>query len=302
MLVECVPNFSEGRRPEVLEALVRASQRDGVHVLGLSADPDHHRAVLTLAGEGEQVLEAVYQTCQVAVEQIDLTASRGTHPRMGAVDVVPFVPLGDTPMSYCVGLARSLGQRLGQELGLPVILYEHAASSGHRRNLAMVRKGEFEGLKERLADSRWTPDFGPSVPHPTAGAVAVGARPALIAFNVYLSTEDMTVADQVAKACRASGGGLTGVKALPMETVAHGAVQVSMNLTDFRRTSMPVALEMVRREASRFGVSVTGTEVVGFVPLEALLFSARYYLQAHDLTAAQVLELALLQDRLTPPG
>lgn len=302
MLVECVPNFSEGRRPEVLEALVRAAQQDGVHVLGLSSDAEHHRSVLTLAGEGEQVLEAVFRACQVAVERIDLRGPRGTHPRMGAVDVIPFVPLGDTPMSYCVGLARSLGQRLGQDLGVPVILYEQAASAAHRRNLAMVRKGEFEGLGERLSDPRWAPDFGPPVPHPTAGAVAVGARPALIAFNVYLSTKDMAVADQVAKACRASGGGLTGVKALPMETLARGGVQVSMNLTDFRRTPMPLALEMVRREADRFGVRVTGTEVVGFVPLEALLFSARYYLQAHDLTAAQVLELALLKDRLTPPG
>jgi glutamate formiminotransferase len=296
--VECVPNFSEGRRPEVLDALVQAARRPGVRILGLSRDPDHHRAVMTLAGEGEEVADAVFHAARAAVEQIDLNHHRGTHPRIGAVDVIPFVPLGDTPMSYCVELARRLGSRLGQELGLPVYLYEAAATRPERRNLADVRRGEFEGLAQRMAAPEGRPDFGPGTPHPTAGAVAVGARPALIAFNAYLNTTDLAVADRVARAVRGSSGGLAGLKALPMATVSQGAVQVSMNLTEWRRTSLASALEAVRREAARYGASVTGTEIVGFVPLGALLDAARYYLQAHSLDASQVLELQLVEDRV----
>jgi glutamate formiminotransferase len=299
MLVECVPNFSEGRRPEVLEAIRQAAELPGVAILGLSWDPDHHRAVMTLAGEGEAVLESVWRATVEAVARIDLNHHRGTHPRIGAVDVIPFIPLGDTPMSYCIGLARSLGERIGRDLGIPVLLYEEAASRASRRNLAAVRRGQFEGLGERLSVEGGAPDYGPSAPHPTAGAVAVGARPALIAYNVYLNTADPAVADRVAQAVRGSSGGLRGVKALPMNTTSQGMVQVSMNLTDWQRTSIPAALEMARREAQRYGALVTGTEVVGFVPLGAILDAARYYLQAHDLSAAQVLELALMNEAVT---
>ncbi len=294
MLVECVANFSEGRRPEVVAAIVDAARGPGVHVLDVSADSDHHRCVLTLAGEGEAVAAAAWRAVAEAVARINLTQHRGTHPRMGAADVVPFVPLGDTPMAYCVALAEALGERIAAELSVPVYLYGDAARRPSRRDLAHVRRGEFEGLAARMQKPSGVPDFGPAAPHPTAGAVAVGARPALVAFNAWLSTTDEAVADAVARAVRGSSGGLVGVKALAMNTTSHGQMQVSMNLVDFRATPLPAALEMVRREAARFGVAVTETEIVGMVPLAALLASAQYYLQAHHFSVDQVLELGLM--------
>ncbi len=302
MLVECVANFSEGRRPEVVAAIVEAARAPGVSVLDASADADHHRSVVTFAGEGAAVAEGAFRAVAVAVAQIDLRQHRGTHPRIGAADVVPFVPLGDTPMAYCVALAESVGARIAAELNVPVYLYGDAARRPARRELPRVRRGEFEGLRARMADPAGRPDFGPAAPHPTAGAVAVGARPALIAFNVWLATPEVSVADAVARAVRGSSGGLVGVRALPMDTARRGQMQVSMNLVDFRRTPMPAALEMVRREAARFGVAVAGSEVVGMVPLAALLASAQYYLQAHELTTAQVLELQLLDLAAVEPA
>jgi glutamate formiminotransferase len=294
MWVECVPNFSEGRRREVLQGLLAAAAVPGVRVLGLSADPDHNRAVLTLAGEGEAVLEAVFRASRLAVAEIDLRQHRGTHPRIGAVDVVPFVPLGGTPMSACVELARQLGRRLGEELQLPVYLYERAATRPDRQNLADVRRPQFEGLAAWFEDPAHRPDFGPPRPHPTAGAAAVGARPPLVAFNVFLDTQEVDVAKRVARAVRGSNGGLRGVKALAMDTETRGRVQVSMNLVDPGRTGLATALDMVRREAARYGVAVTGTELVGFVPLDALVQAAQYTLQLHGLSRNHVLEWALL--------
>lgn len=302
MLVECVANFSEGRRMGVVGAIVDAARGPGVVVLDASADADHHRSVVTLAGEGSRVADAAFRAVAAAVAQIDLREHRGTHPRMGAADVVPFVPLGATPMAYCVALAESVGARIAAELEVPVYLYGDAARRPSRRALPRVRRGEFEGLAARMAAPAGHPDFGRAVPHPTAGAVAVGARPALIAFNVWLATRDRAVADAVARAVRGSSGGLVGVKALPMDTERRGQVQVSMNLVDYRQTPMPAALEMVRREAARFGVAVAGSEVVGMVPLAALLASAQYYLQAHAFTPAQVLELQLLDLAAVEPA
>ena len=293
MLVECVPNVSEGRRPEVLAAIRERAQQSGVRVLGLSADPDHHRAVLTLVGDGDRVLEAAFAVAVAAVELIDLRNHQGVHPRFGAVDVIPFVPLGTTPMDYCVDLARRLGARLGQELGLPVFLYEAAATRPERRNLAYVRRGEFEGLAARLARGDDPPDFGPAVPHPSAGAVAVGARPPLVAFNAVLGTSDLRVARAVARAVRGRDGGLSGVKALGLPLPSRGTVQVSMNLVDPERATLWRVLEMVRREAARYGVPVTATEVVGMIPLGALVAAAREFLQAHELEPSAVLEHAL---------
>jgi glutamate formiminotransferase len=298
VLVECVPNFSEGRRVEVLDAIAAAAAQPGVRVLGLSHDPDHNRAVLTLAGEGEAVAAGVLRAARVAVERIDLTVHEGVHPRMGAVDVVPFVPLGDTPMAEAVRLAVEVGRRLADELGVPVFLYGRAATRADRRDLAAVRRGQFEGLAARMAAPAGHPDFGPPVPHPTAGAVAVGARAALIAFNVWLRTDDVTVARSVARAVRGSSGGLVGVKALGLDTRRRGMVQVSMNLVDWRRTPIATALELVRRMAEAHGVAVAGTEIVGYVPLGALLDAARHYLQAHTLDESSVLELALLREEL----
>ncbi|MCL8207853.1 MAG: glutamate formimidoyltransferase [Actinomycetia bacterium] len=301
MLVECVPNVSEGRRPDVLAAIRDQASAAGVRVLGVSADPDHHRAVLTLVGEGERMLEAAFAVAAEAVRRIDLRHHRGVHPRFGAVDVIPFVPLAGTPMAYCVELARRLGARLGAELELPVFLYEQAATRPERRNLADVRRGQFEGLAARLAGGD-VPDFGPSSPHPSAGAVAVGARGPLVAFNAMLGTADVAIARAVARAVRASGGGLAGVKALGLALPSRGTVQVSMNLVHPERTTLWRALELVRREAARYGVAVTGTEIVGFVPLGALAAAAREFLQAHGFGPGDVLEQAYWGAPLTGAG
>ncbi|MDA8193571.1 MAG: glutamate formimidoyltransferase [Thermaerobacter sp.] len=299
MLVQCVPNFSEGRDPERLSRLQAAAQATAnVRILGFEGDADHHRSVMTLAGDGEAVLDAVFRTAAVAVAMIDLREHRGVHPRMGAVDVIPFVPLANTPMEYAVDLARRLGERIGRELAVPVYLYEFAATRPERRNLADVRRGGYAALQARMA--RDAPDFGPGTPHFTAGAVAVGARRPLIAFNVYLNTQDPTIADRVARAVRGSSGGLVGVKALGMDTVTQGQVQVSMNLVDYPKTSLPAAVEMVRREAARFGASVTRTELVGFLPVSAAVDSLRYYLQLSDFDSSRILEMALAYEPSGP--
>jgi glutamate formiminotransferase len=289
-LFECVPNFSEGRRPEVLEAIRRAAEGPGVQVLGLDHDSDHNRAVLTLLGGAEAVVDAAFRTIQAAVERIDLRTHRGAHPRIGAADVVPFVPWRHADMTAAAELARRLGKRVGGELAVPVYLYAHAAALPDRVNLADVRRGEFEGLKSRMV--HYPPDYGPGSPHPSAGAVAIGARPILIAFNVFLNTDDMRVGRAVARAVRGSSGGLVGVKALAMDTRTRGRVQVSMNLIDYQRTPLPRALELVRQEAARFGVLVAETELVGLMPFEAAAEALRHYLQMPHFGAARVLEAA----------
>ncbi len=290
-LFECVPNFSEGRRPEILDALRKAAEVPEVAILGMEGDPDHNRAVMTLVGPAEPLSEAVFRAMRIAVESIDLNQHRGTHPRIGAADVIPFVPWRNATMDEAVGLAHALGRRVGDELGLPVFFYGYAALSPARINLFEVRRGEFEGLAMRM--SREAPDFGPTAPHPTAGAAAIGARNVLIAFNVYLHTQNLTVARRVARAVRGTSGGLVGVKALAMDTKSRGWVQVSMNLIDYRTTSLPQALEMVRREAARYGVAVAETEVVGLMPYVALEDAVRYYLQMPGFERRRVLETAM---------
>ena len=290
-LFECVPNFSEGRRPEVLMALRKAAQVPDVAILGLEGDPDHNRAVMTLVGPAEPLSEAVFRTMRVALESIDLNKHEGTHPRIGAADVVPFVPWRQASMDEAIGLAHGLGRRVGDELGLPVFFYGKAALSPSRVNLFDVRRGEFEGLSQRL--SLELPDCGPRTPHATAGAVAIGARNVLIAFNVFLETQNLSIAKKVARAVRGTSGGLVGVRALAMDTKSRGRVQVSMNLIDYRTTSLPHALEMVRREAARFGVSVAETEVVGLMPYLAVEDAVRYYLQMPGFDRQRVLETAI---------
>ncbi len=298
MWVECIPNFSEGSDRKTLENILAAAEETGVRILGFEGDVDHNRAVMTLAGDGETVLQAVLAAARVAVREIDLTRQSGTHPRLGALDVVPFVPLGSTPMAYAVDLATRLGRQLGDELGVPVYLYEQAATRPEHKNLADVRRGQFEGLLARMPVD--PPDFGPHTPHPTAGAMAVGARFPLIAFNVFLTTADLEIAQAVARAVRASSGGLVGVKALAMDTVHRGRAQVSLNLVDYPTTSLPAAIEMVRREAGRYGVGIAQTELIGLMPAQAMIDSLRYYLQLPDLEAQQVVELALAGSEFTP--
>jgi glutamate formiminotransferase / formiminotetrahydrofolate cyclodeaminase len=289
---ECVPNFSEGRDPEKVERIAGAARVvPGVTVLDVERDPAHHRCVISLYGDGEPLLDAVFRMMSVATASIDLTQHHGEHPRMGATDVVPFVPLGGSTTADAVRLAERLGERVAKELGIPVYLYADAARRPERADLAKVREGQFEGIRELIqTDPARAPDFGPPKVHPTAGAVAIGARPVLIAYNAYLTTPDVAIAKKIAKAVRARDGGLPQVKALGFDIPERHRAQVSMNLTDYRTTPVHRALEAVRREAQRYGVGVEESEIVGLVPEDALFDAAEYYLQLHSFDRAAVLE------------
>jgi glutamate formiminotransferase/formiminotetrahydrofolate cyclodeaminase len=287
-LVECVPNFSEGRRADVIAQIVAAMDAvPGVQVLDVQSDADHNRTVVTLVGSPGAVEEAAFVSIARAAVLIDMDEHQGEHPRVGATDVVPFVPVRGVTMEDCVSLAQRLGRRVGETLAIPVYLYEAAATRPDRINLADLRRGEYEGLKTAIeTDSNRAPDFGPA--HlGTAGATIIGARPFLIAFNVYLDTGDVAVAKRIARAVRHSSGGLRHVKALGL--LVGGQAQVSMNLTDFTRTPIHQALELIRREAARYGVAAARSELVGLAPQQALLDAAAWYLQL-DLDPRQVLE------------
>jgi glutamate formiminotransferase/formiminotetrahydrofolate cyclodeaminase len=289
---ECVPNFSEGRDPAKVARIADAAREvPGVTVLDVESDPAHHRSVISLVGEGEALLDAAFRMMKVATATIDLTQHHGEHPRMGATDVVPFIPLGTSTMADAVRLAERLGERVAKELGIPVYLYGAAARRPERADLAKVREGQFEGLRDAIGtDPARAPDFGPAKIHPTAGAVAIGARPVLIAYNAYLTTPDVAIAKRIAKAVRARDGGLPEVKALGFEIPERKRAQVSMNLTDYRTTPIHRALEAVRREAQRYGVGVEESEIVGLVPEDALFDAAEYYLQLHSFHRDAVLE------------
>ena len=292
-IVECVPNFSEGRRPEVIDAIVATiAAVPGAHVLDRQSDASHNRTVVTFVGAPEVVLEAAFQGCRHAAELIDLTDHQGEHPRMGATDVIPFIPVRGVTMDECVQLARRLGQRIGAELSIPVYLYEQAATRPGRQNLADVRKGEFEGIREVIGvDPAHEPDFGPRAMG-NAGATAVGARAFLIAFNVYLNTDNVEIAKKIAKTVRHSSGGLRYVKALGL--LVNGQAQVSMNLTDFHQTPIHLVVEMIRREATRYGTMISHTELVGMAPQQALLDVAAWCLQLDSFNSDLVLENRLM--------
>jgi len=294
-LVECVPNFSEGRRPEVIDAVVGAMlEVPGVRLLDREMDANHNRAVVTIVGEPEPVLEGAFRGIAKAAELIDLRTHEGEHPRMGAADVVPFVPVRGVTMDDCVALAKRLGERVGKELGIPVFLYECAATRPERQNLADVRKGQFEGLCAEIgANPEREPDFGPCRIHPSAGAVAIGARAFLVAYNINLGTGDVSVAKAVAKAIRHSTGGLRYVKAMGFELKDRGIVQVSINMVNFEGTPLFRVFELVKAEAERYGVPVVGSEIVGLVPEDALLACAEFYLKLETFSRDQVLEVRL---------
>lgn len=293
-LVECVPNFSEGRRPEVVDAIVAAIRAaPGTRVLDVQADADHNRSVVTFVAPPQQAVAGAFAGVREAGRLIDLGQHRGEHPRIGAADVVPFVPLRGVGMAECVTLARALGRRVGEELGIPVYLYEEAAVRPERRNLADVRRGEYEGLRSALGvDPRRDPDFGPRSLGP-AGATAIGARDPLIAYNVYLNTGDLAVAKKVAAAVRYSGGGLRFVKALGL--LVDGRAQVSIDLTDFRRTPLQRVWELIVAEAARYGAVPTESEVVGLLPEDALLDAAEHYLRLNRFRREQLLERRLAE-------
>lgn len=276
-LVECVPNFSEGRRPEVVEAIVAAIRAEGVYLLDTQMDHDHNRSVVTFAGEPQPVVEAAFRAIETAARLIDLDAHVGQHPRMGVADVVPFVPLRDISLEACVELAHALGERVAAELDLPVYYYEAAALRPERRNLADVRRGGYEALKKELGSNpARVPDAGPSRVG-QAGAVLIGARGPLIAFNAYLNTDNVEIARSIAASIRESGGGLPRLKALGL--LVGGRAQVSMNVIDFRETGLFAIMEALRREAARHAVEITHTELVGLIPQAALLNTALEYLQ-----------------------
>lgn len=295
-LVECVPNFSEGRRPKVLAAIAETI-RDvaDVTLLDQHTDADHNRTVFTFVGPPQAISEAAYAAIKKAAELIDLDQHQGEHPRIGATDVVPFIPISGVSMDDCAELARSLGQRVSQELQIPVYLYEAAATRSDRKNLEDIRRGEYEGLKESIQnDPDRAPDFGPKKLG-KAGATVMGARPFLIAFNVYLDTDDVSIAKKIAQSIRYSSGGLRFVKALGL--LVNGKAQVSMNLTDFTRTPVAMVVELIRREATRYGTSVTHSELVGLIPQAALVEAAQWYLQLDDFEPDQVLETRLYKVR-----
>jgi glutamate formiminotransferase len=292
--IECVPNFSEGRRREIIDQIVGAlASVEGARVLDVQSDADHNRSVVTMVGEPGAVEEAAFRGIERAARLIDMDQHQGAHPRMGAADVVPFVPIVGVTMAECVEMARRLGERVGRELSVPVYLYEEAATRPERRNLADVRRGEYEGLKVEIeSHADRAPDFGPARMG-KAGATAIGARPPLVAFNVYLNTDDVATAKAIARAVRHSSGGLRYVKALGLQV--EGRAQVSMNLTDYGQTPIYRVVEMIRSEATRYGVTIASSEIVGLVPNEALLDAARFYLQLDSFSSDQILENRLAE-------
>jgi glutamate formiminotransferase len=295
-LVECVPNFSEGRRPAVIDAIVAAFRdRPGVHLLDSRADPDHNRLVVSLVGDPVPLQEVLLDAARTAVQMIDLRKHRGAHPRIGAVDVVPFVPVRNITLEECVLIAREFAGRFARELHVPVYLYEAAALRADRRNLEHVRKGQFEALvSEGMAGEDRAPDAGPGAVHPSAGATAVGARPFLVAFNVNLESRDIEAARAIARKIRTSGGGLPNVKAVGISLEARGMVQVSINLTDYRITPIERVFAAVRDEAGRLGIEIAASEIYGLVPAAALIDAARASLKLADFDQSQVIDLRLL--------
>ena len=279
-LIQCVPNFSEGRDAKVIEGLLDVAQSvEGVTLIDASSDESHHRTVVTLIGNPAGIEEIAVRLMRYAVEQIDLTAHQGEHPRMGAMDVCPLIPLKGITTEECVEVAKRIGERASEGLALPIFLYEAAASVPERRNLARIRKGEFEGMTQKLQQPEWQPDYGPSVPHPTAGVTAVGVRQPLVAFNVNLNTADLTIAQEIARAVRGSSGGFKHCKAIGVMLEDQQIAQVSMNMTDTQKLPLYRVFECIKFEAKRYGVSILSSEIIGLTPGQALADSAAYYLQ-----------------------
>lgn len=295
-IVQCIPNFSEGRRADVLEALAEAARRvPGATLLDYSSDASHNRSVFTLVGNVEGIEEAAFSLTKKAAELIDLRKHTGAHPRMGAVDVLPFVPIKGVSMEECVSLSRRVAERIYRELRIPSFFYEEAATSPQRVNLADVRRGEFEGMPEKLLKEEWAPDVGEREIHPSAGIMAIGARMPLIAYNVILDTDDLSVANRIARMVRGSSGGFKYCKAIGVMMEDRGKVQVSMNMVNYLDTPLYRVFEVIKREAARYGVQVLGSEIVGMTPAKALLDTAAYYLQLEAFEDnKQVLENALM--------
>lgn len=295
-IMECVPNFSEGRDLGKIEKIIEPFRaRQGVRLLDYSNDEDHNRLVVTVVGEPEALKAALLEAVGQAVALIDLNLHSGQHPRMGAVDVIPFIPIKGCTMDEAIALSKEVGEQIATLYQVPVFLYEKSATAPHRENLAAVRKGEFEGMAEKIKLTEWQPDFGPAERHPTAGTVAVGARMPLVAYNVNLGTADLNIASDIARKIRFIGGGLRYCKAMGVELKERGIVQVSINMTDYTRTALYRAFELVKIEARRYGVPVVGSEIIGLVPMEALIDTASFYLGLENFSMNQVLEARIME-------
>lgn len=291
----CVPNISEGTDLTVIEKVVDAVRSaPGVMLLDYSSNPDHNRSVITYIGRPEPVVDATKRLAETALELIDMTCHKGSHPRQGAVDVVPFIPIRGIDEAESVSIARDFGRYVGESLGVPVYFYEDAATRPERQNLAKVRKGQYEALADKLKDPEWAPDEGPCRFVPRSGSMQVSSRFPLVAFNINLATTDLDIAQSIAKSVRFINGGFRFVRAIGLSLKEEGRVQVSMNLTHYEKTPIPMVAEAVKREAARYGVSVVGTELVGPVPLGAMGQVFRYYLQAHDFSMDQIIENSLI--------
>jgi glutamate formiminotransferase len=294
-IVECVPNFSEGRNLERIEKIVDTfRKKEGVKLLDYQRDKDHNRLVVTVVGEPDPLSGALIEAIGTAIECIDMRKHEGQHPRMGAVDVVPFIPVKNLSMTETVEISRKVAEEVSEKYNLPVFLYEESAVRPERRNLSDIRKGQFEGMTDKIKQPEWKPDFGPEEIHPTAGVTAVGARMPLVAFNVNLDTDKLEIAKDIAKKVRYISGGLRYCKGIGVELKERSIVQVSMNMTDFTKTGLYRSFELIKLEAERYGVNVVGSEIVGLVPMAALIDTAVYYLSIENFSIAQVLETQIM--------
>lgn len=295
-IVECVVNYSEGRDMEIIKAITSPfAESEACRLVNVEADKDYNRVVVTVMGEPNAVSAAVIESVGIAAERIDLNVHEGEHSRMGATDVVPFIPIKNMTMEDCIALAKAVGQEIAKRYEIPVFLYEKAATRPERENLAKIRKGQFEGMPEKLKDPDWAPDFGQAHIHPTAGVTAVGARMPLVAYNIDLDTTNVEIANKIAKAIRHSSGGFRYIKAGGVEIKERGITQVTMNITDYTRTSIYRVFETVKMEARRYGVNVLGSEIIGLAPMDALLDTAAYYLGLYGFSNDKVIETHLME-------
>ncbi len=295
-IIECVPNFSEGRDLDKIEKIVNPFRgKDGIKLLDYQRDEDHNRMVVTTVGEPQALSAAIIESIGAAVELIDMQEHKGQHPRMGAADIVPFIPFRNVTMPEAVEISKAVAKEVSEKYNLPIFLYEESATHPDRKNLANIRKGQFEKMAEKIRLPEWKPDYGPGEIHPTAGVTAVGARMPLVAYNVNLNTNNIDIADQIAKKVRHISGGLRYCKGIGVELTDRGIVQVSMNMTNYTKTALYQAFELVRIEAKRYGVNVVGSEIIGLVPMEALTDTAAYYLGLENFSVKQVLESAIME-------
>jgi glutamate formiminotransferase len=295
-ILECVPNFSEGRDLEIIEQIIDPFRKtDGVKLLDYQTDEDHNRSVVTVVGDPQALAPAVVASMGIAIDLIDMRAHSGQHPRMGAIDVVPFIPVKNITVDEAIRVSKGVAQQVSDAYGLPIFLYEQSAATPERQNLAAIRKGQFEGMAQKIKQPQWAPDFGPTEIHPTAGVTAMGARMPLVAYNVNLDTDDIEIANQIARRVRHISGGLRYCKGIGIELKDRGIVQVSLNLTDYTRTALYRVFELIKIEARRWGVNVVGSEVIGLVPMQALIDCAEYYLGIENFSMEQVLEYRIYE-------